>query len=96
MVVLSFEGWGHHFVCKRRYRFMIQPYGDKQLLKDYDHDSNNNLELDDSLILHGLIHCNGFGHLITINNLQLGSSISLTETDVMNLWDSICNSLKTR
>ncbi|KAK9063803.1 hypothetical protein SSX86_017675 [Deinandra increscens subsp. villosa] len=90
----KFVGWGHHFVCKRRYRFMIPSYGDKQPLRDYD--LNNSLELDDSHILHGLIHCNGFGHLISINKLDLGSSNSLTETDVMNFWDSICNSLKTR
>ncbi|XP_024961182.1 PHD finger protein At2g01810-like [Cynara cardunculus var. scolymus] len=87
-------GWGHHFVCKRRYRFMIPPYGDKQPLKD--HDQKNSLELDDTHILHGLIHCNGFGHLISINKLELGSSNCLTQTDVMNLWDSICSSLKTR
>ncbi|KAL8218546.1 hypothetical protein R6Q57_021919 [Mikania cordata] len=90
----KYVGWGHHFVCKRRYRFMIPSYGDKQPLKDYDR--INNLELDDSFVLHGLIHCNGFGHLICINKLDLGSSNSLTETDVMNFWDSICNSLKTR
>ncbi|KAK1416287.1 hypothetical protein QVD17_32076 [Tagetes erecta] len=90
----KFVGWGHHFVCKRRYRFMIPSYGDKRSLKDYDR--NYNLELDDSYVLHGLIHCNGFGHLISVNKLELGSSISLTETDVMNFWDSICNSLKTR
>ncbi|XP_071687303.1 PHD finger protein At2g01810-like [Rutidosis leptorrhynchoides] len=88
-------GWGHHFVCKRRYRFLILPYGDKQSLKDY-YDHKNNLELDDSLILHGLIHCNGFGHLISVNNLELASSVSLTQSDVMNLWDCICNSLRTR
>ncbi|KAL4575639.1 hypothetical protein LXL04_022490 [Taraxacum kok-saghyz] len=87
-------GWGHHFVCKRRYRFMIPSYGDKQPFKD--HDQKNSLELDDSHILHGLIHCNGFGHLISINKLELDSSNFLAETDVMNLWDSICNSLKTR
>lgn len=73
---------------------MIPSYGDKQPLKD--HDQKNSLELDESHILHGLIHCNGFGHLISINKLELDSSNSLTETDVMNLWDSICNSLKTR
>ncbi|KAI3734121.1 hypothetical protein L6452_13584 [Arctium lappa] len=87
-------GWGHHFVCKRRYRFVIPSYGDKSPLKDYD--VNNSLELDDTHILHGLIHCNGFGHLISINKFEVGSSICLTETDVMNLWDNICNSLKTR
>lgn len=73
---------------------MIPSYGDKRSLKDYDR--NNNLELDDAYVLHGLIHCNGFGHLISINKLDLGSAISLTETDVMNFWDSICTSLKTR
>ncbi|KAI3730490.1 hypothetical protein L1987_61660 [Smallanthus sonchifolius] len=90
----KFAGWGHHFVCKRRYRFMIPAYGDKQPLKDYN--QKNNLELDDSHILHGLIHCNGFGHLISVNKLDSGYANSLTESDVMNFWDGICNSLKTR
>ncbi|KAJ0553459.1 putative chromatin regulator PHD family [Helianthus annuus] len=90
----KFVGWGHHFVCKRRYRFMIPPYGDKQPMRDYDR--NNNLELDDSYVLHGLIHCNGFGHLISVNKLDLGSANSLTQADVMSFWDGICTSLKTR
>nr|GEV86228.1 PHD finger protein At2g01810-like [Tanacetum cinerariifolium] len=87
-------GWAHHFVCKRRYRFMIPTYGHKQTLIGYD--QKNSMEADDTHILHGLIHCNGFGHLISINKLQLDSTILLTESDVMNLWDSICYSLKTR
>ncbi|KAJ9554118.1 LOW QUALITY PROTEIN: hypothetical protein OSB04_018163 [Centaurea solstitialis] len=90
-------GWGHHFVCKRRYRFLIPSYGEKPPLMDRDHDQKkNNLELDDTSILHGLIHCNGFGHLISINKLEFGSSVCLSETDVMDFWDGICNSLKTR
>ncbi|XP_076914230.1 PHD finger protein At2g01810-like [Bidens hawaiensis] len=90
----KFVGWGHHFVCKRRYRFMIPSYGEKPLLNDYD--MNNGLELDDSYILHGLIHCNGFGHLISVNKLDLGSLVCLTESNVMSFWNSICSSLKTR
>nr|XP_043620114.1 PHD finger protein At2g01810-like [Erigeron canadensis] len=89
-------GWGHHFVSKRRYRFIIPSYGDKKPWKDYDPKKDSE-HIDTQMILHGLIHCNGFGHLISVNNLKLpGSSNSLTETHIMNLWDSICTSLKTR
>ena len=73
---------------------MIPTYGNKQSLKDYD--QKNSVEADDTHILHGLIHCNGFGHLISVNKFQLDSTILLTETDVINLWDIICYSLKPR
>nr|XP_027096197.1 PHD finger protein At2g01810-like [Coffea arabica] len=46
-------------------------------------------------ILYGLIHCNGYGHLICINGVKAPSNF-LSETDAMNIWDRICSTLCTR
>ncbi|KAI8536548.1 hypothetical protein RHMOL_Rhmol10G0265900 [Rhododendron molle] len=46
-------------------------------------------------LLHGLIHCNGFGHLICINGIE-GGSKNLCGREVMDLWDRICSNLHAR
>lgn len=46
-------------------------------------------------LLHGLIHCNGFGHLLCINGLEGGSKF-LSGKEIMDLWDRICTNLHTR
>lgn len=43
-------------------------------------------------LLHGLIHCNGFGHLIRINGFE-GGSAYLSGEELMHLWDRICTNL---
>ncbi|KAL7000804.1 hypothetical protein U1Q18_001954 [Sarracenia purpurea var. burkii] len=82
-------GWGHHFVSKRRYHLII-PADDK-----WDKPLKGNcLELRTHL-LHGLIHCNGFGHLVCINGIEDGSNY-LPQVHFMDLWDRICTTLQTR
>lgn len=44
---------------------------------------------------HGLIHCNGFGHLLCINGIEGGSKY-LCGREIMDLWDRICTFLQTR
>lgn len=46
-------------------------------------------------LLYGLIHCNGYGHLICINGVNENSDFP-SKNDVMNLWDWICTMLRTR
>ncbi|KAL8096782.1 hypothetical protein AgCh_037660 [Apium graveolens] len=46
-------------------------------------------------LLHGLIHCNGFGHLLSINGMEGGSKF-LYGKEIMDLWDRICTNLHTR
>ncbi|XP_077240022.1 RING/FYVE/PHD zinc finger superfamily protein [Tasmannia lanceolata] len=81
-------GWSHHFVSKRRYHMIIpvdtewdKPLGEKFF------DLQNHL-------LHGLIHCNGFGHLLCINGFESGSKY-IHGTEIMDLWDRICTMLRT-
>ncbi|KAL6219451.1 hypothetical protein ACLB2K_007210 [Fragaria x ananassa] len=82
-------GWSNHFVSKRKYH-MIIPMDDVW-----------NKPLDDDIfdlsthLLHGLIHCNGFAHLLCINGHE-GGSKHLCGRELMDLWDRICLSLRTR
>ncbi|KAL6001238.1 hypothetical protein ACLOJK_006970 [Asimina triloba] len=82
-------GWSHHFVSKRRYHMVIpsDEEWDKPLTKKVF-----NLQ---THLLHGLIHCNGFGHLLCINGHEGGSKY-IRGRDIMDLWDRICTTLRTR
>ncbi|KAI3715078.1 hypothetical protein L6452_22045 [Arctium lappa] len=84
---LRSEGWGHHFVSKRKYHFIIPI--NNEWIKPLD---NGVLDLQ-THILHGLIHCNDFGHLLCINGSEGGSNF-VRGRDVMELWDR--NSSKRR
>lgn len=76
-------------VSKRRYHFIIP--SDEQ----WDEPLHQNAIDHQTHLLHGLIHCNGFGHLLLINGRQ-GGSKHITGREIMNLWDRICTSLQTR
>ncbi|KAL3845091.1 hypothetical protein ACJIZ3_002494 [Penstemon smallii] len=82
-------GWSHHFVSKRKYHFII-PINDEW-----------NKPVDEGFcdlgthLLHGLIHCNGFGHLICINGIEGGSKY-ICGREIMDLWDRLCTTLHAR
>ncbi|KAI3451327.1 hypothetical protein Pfo_007992 [Paulownia fortunei] len=82
-------GWSHHFVSKRKYHLII-PVNDEW---------NNPLDEGafdlQTHLLHGLIHCNGFGHLICINGIEGGSKY-ICGREIMDLWDRICTTLHAR
>ncbi|KAI4299631.1 hypothetical protein L6164_033068 [Bauhinia variegata] len=81
-------GWSGHFVSKRRYHFIIpNDDGWHKHLGDGDLDNQTHL-------LHGMIHCNGYGHLICINGIEGGSKL-LSGREIMDLWDRICTNLRT-
>lgn len=65
--MLCFSGWSHHLVSKRKYHLRIPV--DNEWNKPL---SEGVLDLQTHL-LHGLIHCNGFGHLKSINVFEGGS-----------------------
>eukprot|EP00245_Coleochaete_scutata_P015406 TRINITY_DN685_c0_g1_i2.p1 TRINITY_DN685_c0_g1~~TRINITY_DN685_c0_g1_i2.p1 ORF type:complete len:665 (-),score=100.26 TRINITY_DN685_c0_g1_i2:423-2336(-) len=46
-------------------------------------------------VLHGVIHSNGFGHLLRINGREGGSNV-LSGKDIMDLWDRLCAMLRAR
>ncbi|KFK41037.1 hypothetical protein AALP_AA2G077200 [Arabis alpina] len=82
-------GWSNHFVSKRKYHFIIPI------------DTEWNVPLDDDVfdlqnhLLHGVIHTNGFGHLICINGVEGGSKY-LCGREILDLWDRICSSIRAR
>ncbi|KAL6909471.1 hypothetical protein ACP4OV_001752 [Aristida adscensionis] len=83
-------GWSNHWVSKRKYHFIIptetdwnQPIRAGELLERSDH------------LLHGMIHSNGFGHLLTLRGRDGGSTI-LSGCEIMDIWDRLCSDLRVR
>ncbi|KAL3683929.1 hypothetical protein R1sor_001951 [Riccia sorocarpa] len=46
-------------------------------------------------LLHGLIHTNGYGHLLRVNGRE-GGSQTLSGREIMDLWDRLCTMLRAR
>eukprot|EP01051_Picozoa_sp_SAG22_P008190 SAG22_NODE_610_length_8597_cov_4.848906_2_plen_662_part_00 len=46
------------------------------------------------LALHGMLHANGFGHLIHVNGKEVGSAVSGTR--LLDVWDGFCISVGAR
>ena len=46
-------------------------------------------------LLHGVIHSNGYGHLLRVNGREGGSRV-LSGFHIMNFWDRLCKSLGAR
>ncbi|XP_008802928.2 PHD finger protein At1g33420-like [Phoenix dactylifera] len=54
------------------------------------------VRLEDSThLLHGVVHANGYGHLLRVNGREGGSKY-LTGCDIMGFWDRICKMLHVR
>ncbi|KAJ0076466.1 hypothetical protein Patl1_34654 [Pistacia atlantica] len=73
---LNLLSWSSHIVSERQYHVIIL----------HDNDWNNKHLKDDDIqkqnhFLHGLIHRNGFGHLLCINGIE-GGSKKITVEDV--------------
>ncbi|KAJ7949628.1 PHD finger protein [Quillaja saponaria] len=50
---------------------------------------------DNTHLLHGVVHSNGYGHLLTLNGREGGSKL-LSGSDIMNFWDRLCTTLAVR
>lgn len=46
-------------------------------------------------LLHGMVHSNGYGHLLRINGREGGSPM-LSGCDLMDFWDRLCEFLRVR
>ncbi|KAL5722056.1 hypothetical protein ACHQM5_005624 [Ranunculus cassubicifolius] len=85
----QYIGWGHHMICNERFHFVL-PSKETSLVMTVSSNSN---ELQGHL-LHGVLHSNGFGHLICINGIEKGSELG--GHDLMDFWDRICTGLRAR
>ena len=53
-------------------------------------------QLDDTThLLHGVVHANGYGHLLRVNGREGGSRI-LSGCHIMDFWDRLCKNLGVR
>ncbi|XVF29809.1 hypothetical protein REPUB_Repub16aG0003100 [Reevesia pubescens] len=50
---------------------------------------------DNTHLLHGVVHSNGYGHLLTVNGREGGSNL-LSGYHIMNFWDRLCTALSVR
>ncbi|KAF8117489.1 hypothetical protein N665_0009s0017 [Sinapis alba] len=81
-------GWGHHYVTKRKYHLIIPTIDKwKEALTRESLKANTHL-------MHGVIHCNGFGHLLCINTDDAFHFFSGDQ--IMHFWDRLCSTLHTR
>lgn len=46
-------------------------------------------------LLHGVVHANGYGHLLRVNGREGGSRV-LSGCNIMNFWDKLCKMLGVR
>ncbi|XP_059645827.1 PHD finger protein MALE STERILITY 1 [Cornus florida] len=98
----QFVGWGQHMICNKKYHFLV-PSKDtiSACLSFWDnHDGSdstkgkyNFVELKGH-VMHGVFHCNGFGHLLCVNGVEMGSD--LTGHQIMDFWDRLCTGLRAR
>lgn len=50
---------------------------------------------DTTHLLHGVVHTNGFGHLLRVNGREGGSGV-LSGSHIMDFWDRLCKLLGVR
>ncbi|XP_020575908.1 PHD finger protein PERSISTENT TAPETAL CELL 1 [Phalaenopsis equestris] len=95
-------GWGNHMICNKRFHFVLPS-------KDSATEQTEGLTIEvngstmrpklrmeaEKHLLHGILHFNGFGHLIRINGFEGGSEFT-SGHQIMNLWDRICKELQVR
>ncbi|XP_031249325.1 PHD finger protein MALE STERILITY 1-like [Pistacia vera] len=92
-----YVGWGHHMVCNKKYHFILPSKNMVAALLscegDNDAGKSNLVELH-SHILHVVFHSNGFGHLLCVNGVEMGSD--LTGYQIMDFLDRLCTALLAR
>ncbi|XP_038985288.1 PHD finger protein PERSISTENT TAPETAL CELL 1 [Phoenix dactylifera] len=98
-------GWGHHMICNKRYHFVLPAkdaiteaeelsikVSNEGFKKATTGSKSQDLE---GHLLHGVIHSNGFGHLLCINGFE-GGSYFVSGHQILDLWDRICGALQVR
>ncbi|XP_041015490.1 PHD finger protein MALE STERILITY 1 [Juglans microcarpa x Juglans regia] len=100
----QYVGWGHHMICNKKYHFLLPTKDTVAAYLNCEGNSNNNragsangksnlLELQGH-IMHGVFHSNGYGHLLSVNGVEMGSD--LAGHHIMEFWDRLCTGLRAR
>lgn len=97
------SGWGHHMICNKKYHFLLPSKGTVTAFLNCEGNSDNgagtangksNLMELHGHIMHGVFHSNGFGHLLCVNGVEMGSD--LAGHQIMEFWERLCTGLRAR
>ncbi|XP_027913349.1 PHD finger protein MALE STERILITY 1 [Vigna unguiculata] len=99
----QYVGWGNHLICNKKYHFVLpskEALGSCRNCEGCCEGSatvNNGksklIELQGHM-MHGVFHSNGFGHLLCVNGLEMGSN--LAGNQIMDFWNRLCKGLQAR
>ncbi|XP_073010909.1 PHD finger protein PERSISTENT TAPETAL CELL 1 [Typha latifolia] len=98
-------GWGCHIISNKRFHFLL-PKNESTIESEglcfEIHDSSSGRAAMASKavssrrnLMHGVIHSNGLGHLISISGFE-GGSYFASGHQILDLWDRICSALRVR
>lgn len=91
MVVVSFYMFDGSFLL-----FLFRCKSCNKLMTADDTEDWVYHQLDDTThLLHGVVHANGYGHLLRVNGREGGSRI-LSGCHIMEFWDRLCKILGVR
>jgi len=96
-------GWGNHLICNKKYHFVLPSKevlgrcrnceGCCDAIARMNNGKSKLIELQGHM-MHGVFHSNGFGHLLCVNGLEMGSN--LAGYQIMDFWNRLCKGLQAR
>ncbi|XP_010271105.1 PREDICTED: PHD finger protein PERSISTENT TAPETAL CELL 1 [Nelumbo nucifera] len=101
----KYMGWGHHMICSKKFHFVVSSRETMPVIaagisyegscrgSDQKAAKSNFVGLQ-GYLMHGVLHSNGFGHLLCVNGVEKGAELAGHE--IMDLWDRICTALRAR
>jgi hypothetical protein len=99
--LLYSSGWGQHMICNKKYHFLLpsKETGAAYLNCEANgagppNDKDSNLVESQGHLMHGVFHSNGFGHLLRVNGVEMGSD--LAGHHILDFWDRLCIGLRAR
>ncbi|XP_051188013.1 PHD finger protein PERSISTENT TAPETAL CELL 1 [Lolium perenne] len=98
-------GWGRHLICSKRFHFVL-PKRESSVETDGlcygvsghgggTEKASKGTATSRGHLLHGIVHLNGYGHLVGIHGFEGGSDF-VSGHQIMDLWDRICSALHVR
>ncbi|CAJ1932074.1 unnamed protein product [Sphenostylis stenocarpa] len=99
----QYVGWGNHLICNKKYHFVLPSKvalgscrnceGCCDAIASINNGKSKLIELQGHM-MHGVFHSNGFGHLLCVNGLEMGSN--LAGNQIMDFWNRLCKGLQAR
>uniref|UniRef100_A0ACD5XSG0 Uncharacterized protein n=1 Tax=Avena sativa TaxID=4498 RepID=A0ACD5XSG0_AVESA len=95
-------GWGRHLICSKRFHFVL-PKRESSVETDGlcygigggTEKASKGTATSRGHLLHGVVHLNGYGHLVGLHGFEGGSDF-VSGHQIMDLWDRICSALHVR